>query len=162
MKIAYRKCWLVVGCSLFFLHGCASGLQNVLKSPTVELASVQLVGLDFSSQTFLLSFDVANPNGFSLPIKAVSYGVKLNGQRFASGETASAFSVPANGAAQFAISVDLDLLQTAPQLLSIVRQSVREDVAYELDGELSLDLPLTTPPLAFRNDGSIRLSSQSR
>jgi len=158
---ANRKGLLAVGCTLLLLNGCASTLQNMLESPTVELASVQLVGLDFSSQTFLLSFDVANPNGFALPIKAVSYGVKLNGQRFASGETASAFSVPANGASQFAISVDLDLLQTAPQLLSIMRQSVREDVSYELDGQLSLDFPLT-PPLSFSNDGSIRLSSQSR
>jgi hypothetical protein len=38
---------------------------------------------------------------------------------------------------------------------------VREDVSYELDGQLSLDFPLT-PPLSFSNDGSIRLSSQSR
>ena len=161
MRFTYRTSLLTVGFTLLLLSGCASGLQNLLKSPTVELASVQLVGLDFSSQTFLLSFDVANPNGISLPIKAVSYGVKLNGQRFASGETASAFSVPANGASQFAISVDLDLLKTAPQLLSIVRQSVHEEVAYELDGQLSLDIPLT-PPLSFSNDGSIRLSSQSR
>ena len=161
MRSTFRTSLLTAGFMLLLLSGCASGLQNMVKSPTVELASVQLVGLDFNSQTFLLSFDVANPNGFSLPIKAVSYGVKLNGQRCASGETASAFAVPANGASQFAISVDLNLLQTAPQLLSIVRQSVHEDVAYELDGKLSLDLPLT-PPVAFRNDGSIRLSSQSR
>jgi len=161
MSRRYRKVMLVFGFATILLSGCAGSLQDLLKSPTVELTSVELVGLGFSNQTFLLSFDVANPNGFSLPIKAVSYGVKLNGQSFASGKTASAFSVPANGASQFGISVDLDLLQTAPKLLTIVRQSVREDVAYELDGELALDLPLT-PPVAFRNTGNIRLSSQSR
>ena len=161
MRDIYRKALLMFGLSAVLLSGCASGLQDLLKSPTVELDAVQLVALDFNSQTFLLSFDVANPNSFSLPIKAVSYGVKLNGQSFASGETASAFTVAANGTSQFAISVDLDLLQTAPKLLSIVRQSVREDVSYELDGELALDLPLT-PPVEFRNSGNIRLSSPSR
>lgn len=161
MRDKYRKALLTFGLSAVLLSGCASGLQDLLKSPTVELDAVQLVALDFNSQTFLLSFDVANPNGFALPIKAVSYGVKLNGQSFASGETASAFTVAANGTSQFAISVDLDLLQTAPKLLSIVRQSVREDVTYELDGQLALDLPLT-PPVAFRNSGNIRLSSPSR
>jgi LEA14-like dessication related protein len=160
MKTNYRAILLVFGLTTL-LSGCASSLENLLKSPTVELTGVELVGLGFSNQTFLLSFDVSNPNGFALPIKAVSYGVKLNGQSFASGETASAFSVPANGASKFGISVDLDLLQTAPKLLTIVRQSVREDVAYELDGELALDLPLA-PPVAFRNTGNIRLSSQSR
>ena len=161
MTTKYRTNLLLFALATAMLSGCASSLENLLKSPTVELTEVELVGLGFSSQTFLLSFDVANPNGFALPIKAVSYGVKLNGQSFASGETASAFSVPANGTSQFGISVDLDLLQTAPKLLTIVRQSVREDVAYELDGELALDIPLT-PPVAFRNEGSIRLSSQSR
>lgn len=161
MTHTYRKFLLTFALSAVLLTGCASGLQNMLKSPTVELYSVQLVALDFNSQTFLLSFDVANPNGFALPIKAVTYGVKLNGQSFASGATASAFTVAANGTSQFAISVDLDLLQTAPKLLSIVRQSVREEVSYELDGELALDLPLT-PPVAFRNSGNIRLSSPSR
>lgn len=161
MNGKYRTVLLVSGLMAVLLSGCATELRNLVKSPTVELTAVQLVGLGFSNQTFLLSFDVANPNGFTLPVKEVSYGVKLNGYSFASGKTASAFSVPANGASQFGISVDLDLLQTAPKLLTIVRQSVREDVAYELDGELALDLALV-PPVAFRNAGNIRLSSPPR
>lgn len=161
MRDRYHKVLLMLGLSTILLSGCAGGLQDMLKSPAVELTSVRLVALDFNSQTFVLSFDVANPNGFALPIKAVSYGVKLNGQSFASGETASAFTVAANGTSQFAISVDLDLLQTAPKLLSIVRQSVREEVTYALDGELALDIPLM-PPVAFRDSGNIRLSSPSR
>ena len=115
MKTKYRIILLVFGLTTL-LSGCASSLENWIKSPTVELTEVELVGLDFSSQTFLLSFDVSNPNGIALPIKSVSYGVKLNGQSFARGETASAFSVPANGASQFGISVDLDLLQFEPAM----------------------------------------------
>ena len=144
--------------AVLLMGGCASGLESVLQTPSVELTAVEVVGLGFNSQTFRLSFDINNPNGFALPIDAVSYGVNLNGQRFASGETDSEFSVPAGGDAQFAISVELDLLQTAPQLLSIVRQGVRSDVPYELDGKLTLGLPLT-PPLSFSNSGNIRLHS---
>lgn len=142
------------------LTGCATTMQNLVKSPEVKLSNVQVVGLGLKSQTFLLSFDVRNPNAFSLPVRSVSYGVKLDGQRFASGETPSEFSVPASGDTQFAISVDLNLLQTAPQLLSIVRQSVLRDVSYELEGTLAVDIPLA-PPVSFRNDGLIRLSSGS-
>lgn len=141
------------------LGGCATTLDNLVKSPSVELRNVQVVGLGFNSQTFLLSFDVSNPNPFALPVRSVSYGIKLDGQRFASGKTPSEFSVPANGDAMFAISVDLNLLQTAPRLLSIVRQSVREDVKYELEGVLAVDIPLA-PPVSYRNSGTIRLSSQ--
>lgn len=142
------------------LTGCATTMENLVKSPTVELRSVQLMGLGFNSQTFLLSFDISNPNPFPLPVSAVSYGIKLDGQRFASGETPSEFSVPASGNGQFAISVDLNLLQTAPQLLSVVRQGVRKDVAYQLDGRLAVDLPLA-PAVSYRNSGVIRLSSVS-
>ena len=142
------------------LTGCATTMENLVKSPTVELRSVQVMGLGFNSQTFLLSFDISNPNPFPLPVSAVSYGIKLDGQRFASGETPSEFSVPASGNGQFAISVDLNLLQTAPQLLSVVRQGVRKDVAYQLDGRLAVDLPLA-PAVSYRNSGVIRLSSVS-
>ena len=144
--------------TLLALGGCATTMQDLVKSPAVELRAVQVVGLGFNGQTFLLSFNISNPNGFSLPVRSVSYGLKLDGQRFASGQTPSEFSVPANGETQFAISVDLDLLKTAPQLLSIVRQSVREDVSYELDGQLALDIPLA-PAVSYRNTGAIRLSS---
>lgn len=139
------------------LGGCATTLENLVKSPIVELRDVQVAGLGFNSQTFLLSFDVSNPNPFALPVRSVSYGIKLDGQRFAGGKTPSEFSVPANGETKFAISVDLNLLQTAPRLLSIVRQSVREDVTYELEGVLAVDLPFA-PSVSYRNAGSIRLS----
>ena len=66
------------------LTGCATTMENLVKSPTVELRSVQVMGLGFNSQTFLLSFDISNPNPFPLPVSAVSYGIKLDGQRFAS------------------------------------------------------------------------------
>jgi LEA14-like dessication related protein len=146
--------------SVLGLAGCATNLESLVKSPGIELRDVQIMGLGFNGQTFLLSFDISNPNPFALPVSSISYGIKLDGYRFASGETASEFSVPAGGDTQFAISVDLNLLQTAPQLLSIVRQSVRKDVTYELEGRLAVDIPMT-PVVSYRNVGSIRLNADS-
>ena len=140
------------------LTACASMPENLVDSPEVRLSNVQVVGLGFKSQTFLLSFDVANPNPFPLPIRNVGYGVRLNGQRFASGETTSAFTVPAEGDTSFAISVDLNLLQTSPQLLSIVRGGARQHVSYELDGRFAVDLPLM-PTIKYHNSGEIRFNS---
>lgn len=140
------------------LGACASLPESVVSRPEVELRDVQVVGLGFKNQTFLLSFDISNPNPFPLPVNHVSYGVKLDGHRFASGQTESDISVPAAGQAQFAISVELDLLNTAPQLLSIVRDGARRDIAYALEGQLGIDIPMT-PPLSFRTDGTIRLDT---
>lgn len=152
--IAHLQIALLISC----MSACASMPESLVSSPSVKLSNVQVVGLGFNSQTFLLSFDVANPNPFPLPVSNVGYGVRLDGQRFASGETASKFTIPADGDASFAISVDLNLLQTAPQLLSIVRDGTRQDINYELEGRFGVDIPLA-PTLRYRNSGKIRLNS---
>ena len=143
------------------LSACASLPENLISAPDVRLRDVQVMGLGFKSQTFLLSFDIHNPNPFALPVKHVSYDVRLDGMRFASGETPSDISVPASGDTEFAISVDLDLLNTAPQLLSIVREGARAEIPYVLKGELGVDIPFT-PPVSYRSDGAIRLDSAMR
>ena len=140
------------------LGACASLPENIIARPKVELRDVQVLGLGFKNQTFLLSFDIHNPNPYPLPVNYISYGVRLDGQRFASGQTESDISVPAGGDTEFAISVELDLLATAPRLLSIVREGVRGDIPYELEGELGIDIPMT-PSVSYRSDGSIRLNS---
>jgi len=142
------------------LQGCASVPASFVSSPKVDLQNVQVVGLGFDSQTFLLSFDVENPNPFPLPIQNIDYGLRLNGQLFASGATASNFTVPADGDARFAISVDLNLFQTAPQLLSIVRDAARQEIAYELDGQLGVDIPFA-PPMKYTNRGTIRVNADA-
>lgn len=156
----YGKRQINVACVLvlFGLGGCASLPENLVSNPKVELRDVQVMGLGFKSQTFLLSFDISNPNPFPLPVNHVSYGVKLDGYHFASGETPSEISVPASGDAEFAISVELDLLSTAPRLLSIVRDGVRRDIPYELEGQLGVDIPFT-PSVSYRTEGAIRLDS---
>ena len=160
MRNVNRPLTLSLALLALALSGCATTMQDIVKNPSVELRSVEVVGLGFNGQTFLLSFKVENPNPFALPVNSVSYSLKLDGQRFASGKTPGEFSVPASGSGEFAISVDLNLLQSAPQLLSIVRQGVRKDIAYELDGRFAVDIPLA-PAVSFRNSGSIRLRPAS-
>jgi LEA14-like dessication related protein len=88
----------------------------------------------------------------------VSYGVELEGLRLASGETQTPFTVPAGGDSHFAITVDVDLMHTAPQLVFIVRDGMYRDIPYSLEGSLAIDVPLAKP-VSFRNQGSIRLEA---
>ena len=139
------------------LSSCATVPDSLVASPNVDLRAVQVVGLGFKNQTFLLSFEVANPNPFPLPIENVAYSLELDGQRFASGQTASEFTVPANGDTSFAISVELDLLRTSPQLLSIARSAGSRDIDYELQGQFALDLPYA-PTVRYSESGRVRLN----
>jgi LEA14-like dessication related protein len=141
------------------LSACAS-VESVVSSPTVNLRGMQMTEFSFTGQTFVLDFDVSNPNPFPLPVNSVTYGVALDGHTFASGNTQGSFSVPAGGDSEFAISVDLNLLQTAPKLLSIVRDGARRDIPYEIEGELGVDIPYTTP-VSFSSSGEIRLTSNA-
>ena len=160
--MSYGKRLIATGLAItvFALAACESLPETIVSSPAVELRDVTLVGLGFSNQTFLLSFDIRNPNPFSLPVSHISYGVKLDGQRFASGQTPSDIAVPASGTSQFAISVELDLLSTAPRLLSVIRDGTRTEIPYELEGELGVDIPFA-PPVSYRSNGAIQLGSQA-
>ncbi len=142
------------------ISACAS-LENVVSAPKVSLRNVHVENIGLGGQTFILAFDVTNPNPFPLPIKSINYGVKLDGHRLASGEAASAFTVAAGGDGEFAISVDVNLLQTAPELLFIIRDATRRDIPYSLEGRLGIDIPYTKP-VKFENSGLIRLQASAR
>lgn len=140
-----------------FATGCASTGITVEK-PGVSLSNVEVAEIDTDRQTFVLEFDVINPNPFPLPIRSVSYGVELDGLRFASGQTGGAFTVPANGDGRFQITVDVDLIRTAPQLMFIVRDGMYREIPYALEGRFAIDVPFANP-VSFRNEGSIRLNA---
>ncbi len=152
-----RKVIFCLLLTLFFAGACAS-LEQVFDAPDVSLREVEATDLGFSSQTFVLNFEVSNPNPFPLPIDSIAYGVELDGYRFATGRVPHAFTVPAKSDGSVAINVKLDLLRTAPQLLHIVRDSVDRDVPYELRGEFLIDLP-GARPVVFREAGAIRLTT---
>lgn len=140
------------------ISGCATG-GSLVQSPSVDLTSVEVSDMSFTRQTFLLGFSVKNPNPFSIPVKAVSYRVRLNNENFAAGETQSNFTVPASGDGDFVISVDLDLLKSGAQLTSIVRSGMNDRVDYEVFGDLAVDIPLV-PTLRFSNSGTILVQSK--
>lgn len=147
----------VLAAAAVTLSGCA-GVETYIESPYVSLNRVEVTRLDFDSQTVLLGFGVTNPNPFPLPVRSLTYGIDLDGHRFASGETEAGFTVPAQSDSAFAISVDLDLLKTAPRLIHILREGARRDIPYQLEGRFQVDVPLA-PPVTFENAGTIQLAA---
>ena len=61
------------GLLLTALTGCAA-LDDVVSAPDVSLRDVEVGQLDVRKQTFLLAFDVSNPNPFPLPVSTISTG----------------------------------------------------------------------------------------
>jgi LEA14-like dessication related protein len=136
------------------MTACA-GTGTVIDSPRVDLIGVELTSASFRRQTFLLRFDVSNPNPFPLPVKAVEYRVDFDNEKFG-GKTQGSFTVPARGDDSFAISVDLDILSTATHLTSLLSGGFRENVSYELRGSLAVDIPFVNP-IPFSSSGVINM-----
>ena len=156
-----KRAWIggAIAAASLALGACAT-LKDIVSAPNVSLRNVQVESLSIDKQTFLLSFDVTNPNPFPLPIESISYGVELDGMRFASGDTASSFTIPAGSDGQFAITVNLNLLRTSPELLFTVRDGVRHDIPYALEGSLSFNIPYAKPT-RFESTGHVRLIASS-
>ena len=137
------------------LSACA-GTETLVSSPTVNLASVELEHAGLRQQTFLLGFDVSNPNPFPLPVRSMTYRVLFDDEKFAGGEAAGSFTVPARSADEFMISVDLDILNSAGQLAALMQNGVPDQVSYALEGSLTVDIPFTRP-IPFSSTGVIRV-----
>jgi LEA14-like dessication related protein len=138
------------------LSACA-GTGFVIDSPQVNLTKVELTSASFRRQTFTLSFDISNPNPFPLPVKAVEYRVMFDNEKFAAGKTQGSFTVPARGDDTFAISVDLDFMRSATHLTSLLRGGFQENLRYELQGRLAVDIPLVKP-IPFSSSGVINMT----
>lgn len=150
--IPIRSVFLAV---LLGLGGCAS-LENVVATPGVSLRNVHAESLALDKQTFLLSFDVTNPNPFPLPLTRIQYGLTLDGKRFASGTTPARLNIPAGSDGEFAIRVEMDLIGTVPDLLFTLREGLNQDIPYSLDGELHTSIPGASP-VRFASNGAVRL-----
>ena len=138
------------------LGGCAAGTVPLVSTPGVDLKSVEMKNVSLTGQTFLLGFEVENPNAFPLPVKAVKYRVMFDDERFAGGETSASFTVPARGSDQFVLSVELDILDSATKITSLFKGGMPDHVRYRVEGSLSVDIPFARP-LPFSSSGTIQV-----
>jgi LEA14-like dessication related protein len=134
------------------LAGCAtSGPAIQPAEVTLDRIDVEHVGV--GKQSLKLGFSVTNPNPFPLPVRAIRYELRLGNQKVARGETADRFVVAARGDGEFAIGVELDVLDSISQLGFGV---LKEQIEYELYGSLTVDLPFAQP-VAFSSSGQFAL-----
>lgn len=159
MKLKTHKYWIhtIALLAVIGISGCAA-TGPLVEVPLVQLRGVEASELSFKGQTFLLKFEVSNPNPFPLRIRSVRYRIELENQRFAGGEAPCDISIPAGGNGEFAISVKLNILKSASRLTAILRGGMGEPVAYELDGRLTIGIPLVKP-LLFSTSGVITIAS---
>jgi LEA14-like dessication related protein len=135
-----------------------SGQAASIRKPQVELEGISASNVSLNTQTFMLRFDVENPNPFPIPISGVRYHFQVSETRFARGESRSSFTIPAGGRGQFDVTVEIDALQSVSTISSLLAGGVHAPIPYDFYGSLQVDLPLIKP-VAFETSGVITLAS---
>jgi LEA14-like dessication related protein len=121
--------------SALLTSGCA--LAPKFTTPTLTVVGVQLESGDLLAQHLKVRVHVQNPNDRTLPVRGIDYTLDVDGQPFATGESAASFVVPALGEAEFDMNVTTNVAGTLMRLMARA-PAERASVPYRLSGKISL------------------------
>ena len=127
----------IAGCAVSALLSAGCVLTPKFTTPTLTVAGVQVEGGDLLEQRLKVRVHVANPNDRRLPVKGVVYTLEIEGQPFASGESAASFVVPPLGETEFDMNVTTNMAGTLMRLLARGSGAL-QNVSYHLSGKISL------------------------
>jgi LEA14-like dessication related protein len=131
---------------------CAAACAPKFERPVLTVSSVELQSGNLFQQSFLVKFQVQNPNARELPVQGLRAELDVGGQRIASGVSNRAFVVPPMGQSEFDMTITANM---AAALLQLANQRA-DTIDYELSGSASLDLPFLRE-VPFHRGGSFSL-----
>ena len=105
--------------------------------PNLVLTDLRFVGATVFSQQYLLDLQVQNPNETPLAIEGFSCELLLNGQRFATGVSNRAVTVPAYGTGSLQVEATSTLAGIFRQVTELERNQA-QSVRYQLRGHVNL------------------------
>lgn len=117
------------------LAACA--LAPKFEAPQLRIVDVQVLSGDLWQQRLKVRMHVQNPNDRSLPVKGIAYTIQVDGQEFATGESATSFVVPALGEAEFDMNVSTNLAGMLIRLLGR-GQNAPPALDYHISGKVAL------------------------
>jgi LEA14-like dessication related protein len=135
-------------CLLVLCVACTPKFER----PILTVSSVELQSGNLFQQSFLVKFQVQNPNNRELPVQGLHAELDVGGQRIASGASNRSFVVPPMGQSEFDMTITANV---AAALLQLANQHA-DTIAYELSGAASLDLPFLHE-VPFHQAGSFSL-----
>jgi LEA14-like dessication related protein len=133
MTHRFLLCLLMLGTVALGTVACVPKFER----PVLTVSSIELQSGNLFQQSFLVKFQVQNPNDRKLPVQGLHAELDVGGQRIASGVSNRAFVVPPRGQSEFDMTITANM---AVALLQLANQRA-DSVDYELSGSANLDLP---------------------
>ncbi len=145
-RLAVAALWAALLC------GCATLLPK-LEAPRLTLLAVTVNAVGPTQQQLRLRMHAENPNARAIAVRGIDITLEISGERIAQGETAAAFSLPAQGATDFDLDVRADLNEA---LLLMTAALGHHSVDYRLHGTVHLQAGILST-LPFDQHGNVRL-----
>jgi LEA14-like dessication related protein len=140
---------------------CACSLVRPhFEQPTVRVVAIELRGGNLLQQNFAVKLNVQNPNDRALPVRELTFALKVDGVDVATGLSEQAFVVPALGDTDFSMNISANLAFAVLKLAG-KRQQQADSLAYELTGTARVDLPFMSQ-IGFHQNGLLPLTDISK
>lgn len=149
-EVSRRSIRAAVVMLALLLSGCAS-LGAYSEAPRVSLVSIQPREMGVLEQRYGLRLRILNPNDTAIPVKGMSYSLRINDHEFAYGVSRQPVTIPPYGEALLDVDVMSNLLSVLQQLQE-ASTGKRETLTYRLTGSLSLENRLGKLPFDYRGE----------
>jgi LEA14-like dessication related protein len=133
---------------------CTAACAPKFERPILNVVSIEMQHGNLLQQSFLVKFQIQNPNNRALPVSGLHAELNVGGERIASGVNDRAFVVPPMGQSEFDMTITANM---ALALLKLANQHA-DSIDYDVTGAASLDLPFLHE-LPFHQTGSFSLKS---
>lgn len=140
---------MVMVCAALLIGGCAR-LSQAWKTPEIDLLAVQPKQIGFKKQSFIVTLRVKNPNDRTLPLKAMTYRLQLEGDELADGGVELDRQIPALGEEVVDIEVNTGLLDLMSRLPSLALK--RDDLEWKITGTVSVADGWVKLPYRYRGE----------
>ncbi len=135
-------CLLLSACSIF---------TRSIERPTADVRTVSVQSAGFTGMTGELHLDVANPNGFGVPLAGIDWQLSVGGARAVTGSVELSQTIPAKGVAPVSTSLTID----ARDAIVVAEQIARGARTYQLSARLRFSTPVGPLDVDVRHEGQL-------
>ena len=133
-----------------FMAAC-SVLQNAIEKPTVHVEEVKYQPVSLKEGRLDSRMQISNPNSFALPLRNLTYNLKLNGRVFVNSKLAFDKDIPAKGMIELHVPIQFQYGELLHGISSVI---MHRDIRFQLAGKL--DLGLVTVPFSKTGEFALK------
>lgn len=134
LKKVFKFC--ILGLATGLMLSC-NVLQQAVEKPSVVVKEVKYRGISLREGKLDSRIQVRNPNAFPIPLRKLTYNLKLNGRMFINSSLDYDKNIPAQGTIELHVPIRFQYRTLVKGITSLLTQ---HDIKYQLAGKLDLGL----------------------